>query len=294
MLLLCYFDRIIGPKVFITYPSNLKEDLDAESLNQIMSLLDSADNGFFTHYFSDLNTANFIFTIKSSWARGRQELIMITAIISEDEPDYTYYERFLTKFIKKIQKIPFIFKAFYLNAGPKDENDEILENYKILKEEIENLYKILSVKKIETEGQLITFENLKQKKKIDLSSDVIKKLESITEKKKNCFLVFRARGDAMKINIITLPRETNKIIRITFIFGEQMTVTVLQEISEIFTRFEDKVSLIFTSGICQEVDKCIYEAYIDTDIDILNEMIEQAYKISGILEIEVKLIGLKS
>ena len=59
MLLLCYFDRIIGPKVFLTEPKQLKEDLNMEYLKQIQSLLDSADLGFFTHFFSqELKTAN--------------------------------------------------------------------------------------------------------------------------------------------------------------------------------------------------------------------------------------------
>ena len=293
MILLSYFDRIIGPKVFITNPPNLIEDLDEEYLNQIKSLLDSNDEGFFTHYFSsELKTANWIFTIKSNWARGRSEIAMISAIISEEEPDYVVYEKIFSKFLGKIKNIPDIYKAFYVDVSPRSEQTEIESNLLLLREELENVYKIVSIKKIETEGHLLSFSEIENKKVIDLSSDILKKLSFLTENKPNCFLVFRTRGEAMKLDIIPLTSDINRVIRLAIIFGEEMTVMVLQQITQIFSKYEDKLSLIFTSGICQEVDKCIYEVYINTEIDTLNKIIEEIYKISGILEMEVKLIRL--
>jgi hypothetical protein len=73
-------------------------------------------------------------------------------------------------------------------------------------------------------------------------------------------------------------------------FGEHMTVSVLQEISKVISKFEDDLKLIFTTGICREIDKCLYEVYLDINIDTLNSLIVDLYKIKGIIEIEVKLI----
>ena len=46
--------------------------------------------------------------------------------------------------------------------------------------------------------------------------------------------------------------------------------------------------------LCQEVDRCVYEVYLDTDMETLNEIINDFYKIESILSIEVKLIGVNS
>jgi hypothetical protein len=282
----------MGPLVFLTNPQNLVNELEEGYVEQINSLLDTESDGFFTHNFSpELKTANCLFKLDSIWARGRSELAMISAIVSEEEPDYTTYEEILSKFVDKIKKIPEIYKAFYINKGPSEEKEEIQSKFSLLKEELNNLYKILAIKKIETEGQLINFTKLKKDKVIELSSGVIKKLSEIIDKKNNCFLVFRTRGEAMKLDII--PVETNRIFNLVIIFGEQMTINVLQQISQIFSKFEKEVSLVFTSGICQEVDKCLYEIYINTEMEKLNKILDEIYKISGIIEIDVKLIELK-
>ncbi|TFG06855.1 MAG: hypothetical protein EU539_06530 [Promethearchaeota archaeon] len=293
MLLLSYFDRIVGPLVFLTNPHNLRKNLDADHVEQIASFLNSEQDGFFTHTFSpELKTANWVFDLDSKWARGRSELALISAIVSEEEPDYAMYEQVLAKFVDKIKKIPDVYKAFYINKGPVEEKDKIQEKFSIIKEELNNLYKILVIKNVETEGQLINFERLKKEKIIGLSEGVIKKLNKLINNKQNCFMVFRTRGEAMKLDII--PVEADKIFNLVIMFGEQMTVSILQQISRVFSKFEDEISLIFTSGICQEVDKCLYEVFINTEMEKLNAILDEIYRISGIIEIDVKLIESKN
>ena len=65
MLILSYFDRIIGPRLFLTFPENLIEELGEDYLKQVSDLLDAPDDdGFFTHNFSpELRTANWMFSI---------------------------------------------------------------------------------------------------------------------------------------------------------------------------------------------------------------------------------------
>ncbi len=291
MILLTYFNRTVGPQVLLTSPDDLIENLYKNDINQIKSLLDSVNEGFFSHYFtSELKTANWIFKIDSEWARGRSELAMITIIIPEEEPDYSYYEDLLSKSIEKIKNIQEIYKAFYIDDESEINKKEIQKYYRIFKDEIHKLYKIVSIKKIETEGSLISFKNLKKDKEIILSDSLINKINKNSKYKDNCFMVFRTRGDSIKIDMI--PVNTNKIIRLAIIFGEQMTVKVVQKISNIFSQHQDAFTLVFTSGICQEIDRCIYEVYIDPDMEKLNIIIEEIYKIEGVLSIEVKLIEL--
>ncbi len=292
MLILSYFDRIIGPRLLLTYPENLIEDLGEKYLKQVSDLLDTPeDDGFFTHNFSpELRTANWMFSIPSNWARGRTEILMLSSLISEEEPDYTMYEKVFSKFVERIKANHNIFKAFYRSIGPREELEEMNIKFEFIKNELDKLYKILSIKKIETEGQLISFSKLKEDRQIKLSSDIIQKIGYLTEVKNNCFIVFRTRGNAMKLDII--PVETEKVIRLAIIFGEQVQLPVLHQIGQILASYENKVSLVFTSGLCQELDRCVYEIYINTEMSTLNEIIDEIYKINSILEIEVKLIAL--
>ncbi|MBY8981559.1 MAG: hypothetical protein KGD57_01305 [Candidatus Lokiarchaeota archaeon] len=270
-------------------PSDLLDNLEKEDKDQIKSLLDSVNEGFFSHYFiPELKTANWIFKLDSQWARGRSEIAMITIIVPEEEPDYSYYEEVLSKSIKKIRDIPDIYKAFYIDEELKVNQNEIEKNYGLLKQEIHNLYKIVSVKIIETEGSLISFKNLKKNKEIKLSDSILNKIMEISKNHENCFIVFRTRGDSTKIDMI--PVNTEKIIRLAIIFGEQMTVKIVQKISHIFSNYKDAISLVYTSGICQEIDRCIYEVYVIPDMQKINSIIEEIYKIEGVLSIEIKLI----
>jgi hypothetical protein len=268
------------------------DELGEDYLKQVSDLLDAPDDdGFFTHNFSpELRTANWMFSIPSNWARGRTELMMISVLISEEEPDYIGYEKIFSKFVDKVKTHPHVFKALYLETGPKAEKEDITSEIEFFKEEIYKIYKILSVRKIETEGQLVSFTELREKKNIKLSSDILQKIGFLTQEKENCFIVFRTRGEAMKLDII--PVNTKKIIRLAIIFGEQVQLPVLHQIGQILARYDDNMALIFTSGLCQELDRCVYEVYVDCDMGILNQIIEEIYKINSILEIEVKLLAL--
>lgn len=93
MLLFIYFNPVIGPDLLISIPANVPDLISEEDLDQIKRLMDSATPGFFTHAFSgELNTANYFFMIPSIWARGKQEMLMITKIIEEENPNLSNYE----------------------------------------------------------------------------------------------------------------------------------------------------------------------------------------------------------
>ncbi len=79
MLILTYFNPIIGPDILYSVPKNITDIVSDDDINQIKRLMDAATPGFFTHAFSaELNTANYFFMVPSAWARGKQEMVMMT------------------------------------------------------------------------------------------------------------------------------------------------------------------------------------------------------------------------
>ncbi|MFX1273950.1 MAG: hypothetical protein ACFFBP_16175 [Promethearchaeota archaeon] len=294
MLILSYFDRRIGPRIFLTVPNDLlnEENENLNILNEIKTLLDRDDRGFFIHTFpQDVITANYTFSLNSKWARGHKESLMITAICSEEDPDYTSYEKIFIRFIEKLNKIPEIYKALYIETNVNEEvREEIQKYHEILSDEFDNTYKILSIKPIETIGQLFTFKELKQLKQIKLSNDILNQLKSIA--KRNFFFAYRTRGKVIKLDII--PVDAKEIFNLKVIFKDKMTISIIQEISELFSKYSKDLSLVFTTGICQEGNKCIYEVYIDTSKLVLEAIISKLAKIKEVIEVGVQLINSKS
>ncbi|MHA1112102.1 MAG: hypothetical protein ACTSRE_13420, partial [Promethearchaeota archaeon] len=79
MLILTYFHPVLGPDILLTEPGNILDSIDPSHLDEIKSLLDTAEPGFFTHFFSvDMRTVNMVFSLPSPWARGGEEIAMLT------------------------------------------------------------------------------------------------------------------------------------------------------------------------------------------------------------------------
>ena len=229
MLILSFFDRRIGPRIFLTVPNDLPslDNGNLSILNEIKTLLDRDDTGFFVHIFPpDVKTANYIFNLDSKWARGLQESLMISAICSEEEPNYSEYEIVFNRFIEKLRTIPEIYKAFYNETNSHIEETEEIDNYYLfLKEELKNVDRILSIKPIETQGQLLTFKEIKKQKQIHFSDEIFKQLKMIA--KKNFFLVYRTRGKVIKLDMI--PIDATEILNVKGIFKYKMTISITQQ-----------------------------------------------------------------
>ena len=116
--------------------------------------MDAATPGFFTHAFSaDLYTANYFFMLPSAWARGKQEMVMITKIIEEETPNLIAYKNEFKKFIKKIKSdFPTAYKALYINNPPLNYEDEIKEIFNDIVKEFRELAKFFSIKEVQTHG----------------------------------------------------------------------------------------------------------------------------------------------
>ncbi len=115
VLLLSYFDTLIGPIAFIQAPESYQD----EELNKIPTLMDVYDKEFFFIQISgNIKSANLIFSIPSKYARGNQESLLISIITDvNSEINRTLARELLETFVDEINKIDEAYKAFYVNSA---------------------------------------------------------------------------------------------------------------------------------------------------------------------------------
>lgn len=138
---LSHFNSLKGPEVFIDYPACP----DFLQIDHIPMLMDFYDKGFFIHKFGQVDTANYIFQLESPLARGNKELLMITLVLFEEDYDLASFKKFLKIFVRDLQSIEDIYKAFH---KPKEEDfNESYTAYKKIKLSLENFHKSLPIEK---------------------------------------------------------------------------------------------------------------------------------------------------
>lgn len=290
MLILTYFHPIIGPNIFLTVPEDLSEFVN---LDELKDLLDTAKPGFFTHLFREnLKTVNYFFTIKSPWARGKEELIMITKIFQEQEPNLKSYEDEFVKFVNKIKKeIPDLYEVFYSKRVPDTISEtRIQQKISKLKKFFNELYNKFQLVTIRTFGSMIPIEFLKEQRLIHIPSQFIGDMftNSMKSKEDRIFTVYQYREGRIKVELI--PVKFNRILKITLIFGEAaLTPDIIKNIGLIFQKY--KLPLVYTSGICQQKGNCIYEIYLDGTNKIDDKkLISELKTIEKVLDVKMLFI----
>lgn len=162
VVVLSYFHRKVGSSVFYSYP---EDSLDRELSVKIANIMDLYNEGFFTHLFENSKTLNYYFEIKSEWARGNKEMLMVSTIINPDISPETEEKisQLFVEFLEKLCSHEEIFKAFYLNDLSYYERDkeEIIKNVVLLKASVEDLYWAIAEVPIEIseEGKLMNLLN---------------------------------------------------------------------------------------------------------------------------------------
>ncbi|UYP47969.1 hypothetical protein NEF87_004254 [Candidatus Lokiarchaeum ossiferum] len=292
MLILTYFNPIIGPDILYSVPKNITDIVSEDDINQIKRLMDAATPGFFTHAFSaELNTANYFFMIPSAWARGKQEMVMITKIIEEESPNFNSYEHEFKEFVKIIkEKRKEIYKALYINNPPLNYEEEIKGEFEYLTKEFEILAKFFAIGQAQTHGILVPFQDLRKKQSLHLPIKIVRDLESFIETRKNYFVVFQKRKENFKVDII--PYDQERVVKIAVIFNGQLSPDTLKEISIVFQELQ--LPFVYTSGICQQGGKCIYEVYLNPlnfdNFDETKERLRQIRDVDEIKLIEIDLL----
>ncbi|MFX0101372.1 MAG: hypothetical protein ACFFCS_17490, partial [Candidatus Hodarchaeota archaeon] len=92
--------------------------------------------GFFIHEFGGFKSANLMFNIPSEYARGKEEMLMISLITTSGQVNPKMSREFLESFKDELLGLKDAFKAFYVGSerhkgNPKklDQLKEIFHNY---------------------------------------------------------------------------------------------------------------------------------------------------------------------
>lgn len=112
ILLMCYFSAIEGPKIFLSEPASLGEEY-----GKIPDLMSLYKEGFFIHEFGGFKSANLIFNLPSKYARGKEEMLMVSLIATNDQIDPGLSREILESFKDEVLGLKDAYKAFYMGSN---------------------------------------------------------------------------------------------------------------------------------------------------------------------------------
>ncbi len=144
LIVLSYFDKIIGPRIFLSYP-DAKLELEGDLIDKLMKFFDLDINETFFEIIlinKHKRIINLYFELKSEWARGKKELVMLSLIMKERYDSRLIYS-FLVDAVQKIISTENIFKAFYKDDNFRDNDIEIDLGYEAIKSTLLNCLKSL-------------------------------------------------------------------------------------------------------------------------------------------------------
>jgi len=194
IVILSYFHTKIGPSIFYSFP---KKQLDKEISTRIYDIMDQPKKEeFLTQSFENLKLLNYYFQIDSDWARGSNEMLMLSLMTTPQispEIEETI-SNMCKKFSEKMQSNEDIFKGFHikeLNNHDDSDKERIRKTNFLIKSWVQELYwEILEVIRKISEEEKITlllddryiFESLEKmsrevkkiSKEINLGEDSLK------------------------------------------------------------------------------------------------------------------------
>lgn len=175
LLILSYFDKIIGPKIFLKVPDNYNSNY----LQYIPNLIDYYDEGYFIHEFVILKTANLIFQISSPLARGYMEIAMISIVLLNEEINPNFFQESLKYFVFEIKRINDIYQGFYIE---KEEIKGTRKAYIKMKDLMNLIYNSLPKKILFRRFNIIPFQISYQICKIGKSRRNLKNIRELKKK----------------------------------------------------------------------------------------------------------------
>ncbi|MFX1311164.1 MAG: hypothetical protein ACFFHD_00940 [Promethearchaeota archaeon] len=161
-LVLLYFNSILGPEIFYSYPDPIIEKVK-KNMSGFFDL-DMTDQFFEVSLVEEeLKLTNLYFEITSSWARGHKEMLMLSVITDKNHKSDLFFD-ILKDYSYKIVSTANMYKAFYTKDFLNKEDPEIDSK----KEELHNIlidcYNHLEAKlksKVENEKIVKKFKKFK-------------------------------------------------------------------------------------------------------------------------------------
>jgi len=124
---LSYFDVVIGPRIFYSYPDHILDKKNVNELEDIMTPI--RKEGFYYFYCDNFFSLNYYFEITSTWARGNRECLMFSTIFFE-RPSVEIEKAILPisiEFAEGIKSKANIFTAFYKGSRKYDDKEEFMD-----------------------------------------------------------------------------------------------------------------------------------------------------------------------
>ena len=160
IVILSHFHTKIGPSIFYSFPQS---QIDTEILERICDVMDQPNKEeFIIQTFENVKFLNYYFQVESEWARGKEEMVMVSILINQQispEIEQTI-SQLCKKFSEKLQLSEEIFTGFHikeLDSFNESDRNVIIENDSIIKERVQDLYwEILEDTRKKSEQEKIT------------------------------------------------------------------------------------------------------------------------------------------
>ena len=134
IVVLSYFHRKNGPIVFYSYPEKL---LSNKVTSVLPNIMDQANRDeFFTYSFDSTKCMNYYFVIRSEWARGNKDALMLSVVF--EKLTTNHIEQYVSTVIKelsdRLKSTQNIYSAFYYDDLGNFNLSEIklIGNYRVL------------------------------------------------------------------------------------------------------------------------------------------------------------------
>jgi hypothetical protein len=205
IVILSYFHPKIGPLLFYSYP---KKQLDGDLLSRIYDIMDQPNKEeFLTQSFEDLKLLNYYFQIRSEWARGSSEMLMLSLLTSQQiSPEIEEnLSNLFRQFSEKMQSKDDVFTGFHikdLNNFDETDKERIRKNDFLVKSWVQELYwEVLEV-----------IRKISEEEKITLLLDdryIFESLEKMSREVKNISNEINSNKDLSSTNSIINEAITN-------------------------------------------------------------------------------------
>jgi len=159
IVILSYFHTRIGPSIFYSFPKTQVDEEIAERIYEVMNQPKKEE--FLTQSYESLKLLNYYFQIHSDWARGKEEMLMLSIMTTQQiSPEIEETISNLSKkFSEKMQSNKDIFTGFHikeLNNYDESDKEHIRKNDFLIKEWVQDLYWIIleDTRKVSEEEKL--------------------------------------------------------------------------------------------------------------------------------------------
>ena len=145
---LTFFKRRSGPHVFYSFPENVLNNLEKESISETM--IQASNEGFSINHSSIISSANYYFELHSDWARGNKEMLMISVSLDRkiNQAIEEIIQSLCTDFESQLRATQDSFKALYINdldSFSEEEHVDIRRFNEDLKDNLRELYKKIDI-----------------------------------------------------------------------------------------------------------------------------------------------------